>query len=85
MFETYLQADAEKLISFYKPLLLGKMIDQKTKYKITNVSAEPFGPNKYRVNANAKHDMLSLRREISKVATEYKLRAPADVLERPCQ
>jgi len=85
MIETYTKADADKLIAYYKPLLLGKIIEQSVGAKITDLGIEPYSEGKFRVNAIARKEERNYRREITKVAFEHKLAAPADVLKHPNQ
>lgn len=43
--------DADYLINYYSDKIIGKVIEESTKSKITHLDKEHYGENQYRVNA----------------------------------
>jgi hypothetical protein len=85
MTEAYTKQEANALIKYYRPLVIGKIIEESTRAIIDDVSMEIIDDNKYRVNANASYKGNFVRRSIAKVAKLHNLTMPSDVLNNQSQ
>jgi hypothetical protein len=85
MTEAYTKQEANTLIKYYKPLVIGKIIEGSTGAIINDVSKEIINENEYRVNANAPFRGNYVRRSITKVAKFHNLAMPSDVLDNQTQ
>jgi hypothetical protein len=80
MTEAYSKSDADKLVAFYSPLLIGEYIVSSTNAAIKTITIEDMGSGKFHVYAEASFNGATIIRSIEKVAADHSLMNPNNLL-----
>ena len=81
--QAYTKENAFKLVEYYKTKIIGFPITPILKSsKIYDVSTEPFGKNKFVVNASATYRGTEVKQTIQSVAKNLNLTLPEEVLKK---
>lgn len=85
--ELYNLEDANYLIKYYTPLMVGKDISEEVPAKIILVNKETYNVNEYRVNAICQpvNGNLHFKRSIGKMVNDLNLDLPEVVLKNQDQ
>jgi hypothetical protein len=81
MADIYTKEEAEKLVAYYHPLLVGKIIDNSIKAIIFDVIASDAGNGKFTVSAVGRRGGDLFPHSIAKVAVFHQMILPVDILK----
>jgi hypothetical protein len=76
----YSLKQAEKLVTFYKPKLIGRILEESLEYQITDVITQTVNDIDYRVIAVATVGVIRHKRDVASITSMHNLPSPEEIL-----